>query len=200
MAPRCTIKSVLYELYDVSDGLNVNVAGIPHAATDNDIYNGYFIPQGAICFDNLLLVRWHVLGATIITNTWWILTNRLTHNVFIANYSRRAFTRNEAKYPNPEEFKPERFFDTDGKLNDDTVSFAFGAGRRICQSLAEFYDASWCSWFWPWHHTGVGRYIADASVWSAMVSILAIFDIKKCKDEQGNDINVMPKFTAGITS
>jgi len=33
-----------------------------------------------------------------------------------------------------------------------------------------------------------------------MVSILAIFDIKKCKDEQGNNIDVNPKFTAGITS
>ncbi|KAG1747256.1 cytochrome P450 [Suillus paluster] len=116
---------------------------VPHAATNSDIYNGYFIPQ----------------GATIITNTW-------------------AITRNEAKYPNPEEFKPERFFGADGELNDDTMSYAFGAGRRIC----------------------VGRYIADASVWSAMVSVLALFDIKKCKDEQGNDINVNPKFTAGVTS
>lgn len=116
---------------------------IPHAATNDDVYNGYFIPQ----------------GATIIMNTW-------------------AITHNEAKYPNPEEFKPERFFGADGKLNDDTMNVAFGAGRRIC----------------------VGRYIADASIWSAMVSILAIFDIKKCKDEQGNDINVNPKFTAGITS
>ncbi|KAG1804990.1 cytochrome P450 [Suillus plorans] len=116
---------------------------IPHAATNDDVYNGYFIPQ----------------GATIITNTW-------------------AITHNEAKYPSPDEFKPERFFGADGKLNDDTVNVAFGAGRRIC----------------------VGRYIADASIWSAMVSILAIFDIKKCKDEQGNDINVNPKFTAGITS
>lgn len=116
---------------------------IPHAATNDDVYNGYFIPQ----------------GATIITNTW-------------------AITHNEAKYPNPEEFKPERFFGADGKLNDDTINVAFGAGRRIC----------------------VGRYIADASIWSAMVSILAIFDIKKCKDEQGNEINVNPKFTAGITS
>ncbi|KAG2147549.1 cytochrome P450 [Suillus clintonianus] len=116
---------------------------IPHAATHDDVYNGYFIPQ----------------GATIITNTW-------------------AITHNEAKYPNPDEFKPERFFDADGQLNNDTVSFAFGAGRRIC----------------------VGRYIADASMWSAMVSVLAVFDIKKCQDEQGNNINVNPKFTAGITS
>ncbi|KAG1835055.1 cytochrome P450 [Suillus variegatus] len=117
---------------------------IPHAATNDDVYNGYFIPQGATYLRICSL----------------------------------AITHNEAKYPNPEEFKPERFFGADGKLNDDTMNVAFGAGRRIC----------------------VGRYIADASIWSAMVSILAIFDIKKCKDEQGNDINVNPKFTAGITS
>jgi len=48
----------------------------------------------------------------------------------------RAITRDEAKYPSPEEFKPERFFGVDGELNDDTMSYAFGAGRRICQSVA----------------------------------------------------------------
>lgn len=87
-------------------------------------------------------------------------------------------TRNEAKYTNPEEFYPERFFDAAGELNNDSVNYAFGAGRRIC----------------------AGRYIADASVWSAMVSILTTFDIVKCKDEQGNDIPVDAKWTAGVTS
>ncbi|KAH7930182.1 cytochrome P450 [Leucogyrophana mollusca] len=98
-------------------------------------------------------------GATIITNTW-------------------AMTRNAAKYGNPEEFLPERFLDADGELTDDTASFTFGFGRRVC----------------------VGRYIADASVWSAMVSMLALFTITKCKDERGNDIDVNPKWTAGVTS
>ncbi|KAH7884744.1 cytochrome P450 [Phlebopus sp. FC_14] len=116
---------------------------IPHATTAADVYEGYFIPQ----------------GATIIMNTW-------------------AFTRNEVKYPNPEVFRPERFFKADGELNDDTVSYAFGAGRRIC----------------------VGRYIADASVWSAMVSILALFKIMKCKDKEGNEIDVNPEWTTGVTS
>jgi cytochrome P450 len=64
-----------------------------------------------------------------------VLTDQLTYyDDFAADHCQRAITRNEAKYPNPEEFKPERFFGADGKLNDDTVSFAFGAGRRICQS------------------------------------------------------------------
>jgi len=116
---------------------------IPHATTSADVYEGYFIPQ----------------GATIIMNTW-------------------AMTRNEVKYPSPEEFRPERFLDKDGQINDDTVSFAFGAGRRIC----------------------VGRHIADASVWSAIASILAIFRITKCRDKQGNEIDVNPDWTAGVTS
>jgi hypothetical protein len=92
--------------------------------------------------------------------------------------SNRAMTRNEVKYPSPEEFRPERFLDKDGQINDDTVSFAFGAGRRIC----------------------VGRHIADASVWSAIASILAIFRITKCRDKQGNEIDVNPDWTAGVTS
>jgi cytochrome P450 len=41
-------------------------------------------------------------------------------------------TRNEAKYPNPEDFRPERFLGANGEFSDGIVSYAFGAGRRIC--------------------------------------------------------------------
>ena len=90
----------------------------------------------------------------------------------------RAMTRNEAKYANPERFQPERFLHESGELVDNTMGYTFGAGRRIC----------------------VGRHIADASLWSAFVSILAIFRITPCKDEQGNDIRVEPRWTVGVTS
>ena len=43
----------------------------------------------------------------------------------------RAMTHNEMKYPNPEEFKPERFLRQDGSLTSDTMSLAFGWGRRV---------------------------------------------------------------------
>jgi cytochrome P450 len=87
-------------------------------------------------------------------------------------------TRNEAKYANPERFQPERFLRDTGDLDDDTMGYAFGAGRRIC----------------------VGRHVADASLWSAIVSILTVFRITPCKDERGNEIRVEPRWTAGITS
>lgn len=33
-------------------------------------------------------------------------------------------------YTNPGAFKPERFFDQDGELNNDEMTAAFGFGRR----------------------------------------------------------------------
>ena len=87
-------------------------------------------------------------------------------------------TRNEAKYASPEEFRPERFFNATGELNDDNVQYAFGAGRRICP----------------------GRHFGEASVWSAIATILATLDIVKCKDKQGNDIPVDPKWTSETVS
>ncbi|EGN98308.1 hypothetical protein SERLA73DRAFT_74531 [Serpula lacrymans var. lacrymans S7.3] len=98
-------------------------------------------------------------GAVVIPNIW-------------------AMAHNEDKYPDSNNFKPERFFTPDGKLNNDNVGFIFGFGRRVC----------------------VGRHIADATLWASFVSILATFSITKAKDRQGNEIEVTPKWTVGITT
>ena len=52
-------------------------------------------------------------------------------------------SQNEKKYPNPEAFTPERFLQDDGTLNEDTVSWTFGFGRRIwCVDDMKFRDHS----------------------------------------------------------
>ncbi|KIL71197.1 hypothetical protein M378DRAFT_154689 [Amanita muscaria Koide BX008] len=79
-----------------------------------------------------------------------------------------SITRNEERYPEPELFRPERYFTEDGTLNKDTVSYAFGFGRRICP----------------------GRHLAENSVWLMIASVLATFDISKARDEHGNEIDV----------
>ncbi|KIJ62861.1 hypothetical protein HYDPIDRAFT_30007 [Hydnomerulius pinastri MD-312] len=90
----------------------------------------------------------------------------------------RSITHNEEKYPDPMRFIPERYIGADGQLTDDLAQQQFGFGRRIC----------------------VGKYLAEASVWIAMVSILAVFNIGKAKDEQGRDIDVIPEFKSGTPS
>ncbi|EGO23228.1 hypothetical protein SERLADRAFT_439971 [Serpula lacrymans var. lacrymans S7.9] len=87
-----------------------------------------------------------------------------------------AMSQNEAKYPNPSEFMPERFFTADGKLNDDMIHYAFGFGRRACP----------------------GQHVANAGVWAAIVSLLAIFKFTKAKDDQGKGIGIEPQWTTGI--
>ncbi|KAG1802268.1 cytochrome P450 [Suillus plorans] len=87
-----------------------------------------------------------------------------------------ALTHDEKKYPSPDEFKPERFLHEDGSLTSDRMQLGFGFGRRIC----------------------MGRYVADASLWIAMTSFLAIFSAHKALDEHGMDIPVIPKFSTGL--
>ncbi|KAF9223624.1 cytochrome P450 [Gyrodon lividus] len=113
----------------------------PHATSDSDVYEGYYIPK----------------GSTVMPNVW-------------------AMAHNEEKYPKPFDFIPERFLDTDGNLNDDTVGFAFGFGRRIC----------------------VGRYVADASLWYAISGMLALFNFSKAKDSNGKAIDFEPQWSSGI--
>ncbi|KAL4062900.1 cytochrome P450 [Scleroderma citrinum] len=119
--------------------------GIPHATSTDDVYNGYYIPKGAL----------------VIINVW-------------------AMNRDEDKFDEADEFKPERFLTEDGKLvANSTLSSnpIFGLGRRICP----------------------GRFAAEAFVWVAVVSILAAFHITKAKDADGNEIDVKRKFTTGIS-
>ncbi|KAH7884301.1 cytochrome P450 [Phlebopus sp. FC_14] len=92
-------------------------------------------------------------GTTIIPNLW-------------------AMAHDETKYSDPCSFNPSRFFDDNGELNQDTVSYGFGFGRRVC----------------------IGRYLADASLWSAISHLLAAFVFR------GQDGPPVPRFTMGVTS
>ncbi|KIJ67134.1 hypothetical protein HYDPIDRAFT_38552 [Hydnomerulius pinastri MD-312] len=84
----------------------------------------------------------------------------------------------ETRYPDPFTFNPGRFFADTGALNDDTVSYTFGFGRRIC----------------------VGRHLADASLWSAMANLLAAFTIEAPLDADGHPMKITPRFTTALTS
>lgn len=93
-----------------------------------------------------------------------------------------AMLNDEAKYPNPRVFNPERFLDADGDLTDDTdvrAILAFGFGRRVC----------------------AGRHFADALLWRVMASVIAAFDIGQPKGgEENAKVDLDDFFDQGIIS
>ncbi|KAJ7108017.1 cytochrome P450 [Mycena crocata] len=88
-----------------------------------------------------------------------------------------AILHDEAVYPDPYAFKPERFL-LDGKLNPDGPfpETAFGFGRRLCP----------------------GRHMALSSLWIVVASMLATFEITKARDEHGREIEPSYEFDSGF--
>ena len=81
----------------------------------------------------------------------------------------RAILHDPDRYPDPEEFKPERFLNEDGSIREDpAISLVFGVGKRICP----------------------GRHLVDATVFIVACSVLSVFNVMKAKDKDGNEIPV----------
>ncbi|KAJ6621636.1 cytochrome P450 [Mycena sp. CBHHK59/15] len=90
-----------------------------------------------------------------------------------------AILHDEVMFPEPQQFKPERFLPQQGKeppLRPETV--AFGFGRRVCP----------------------GRYLALNSAWIVIVSILKTYNIGKAVDASGREMDPNVAFTTGIVS
>ena len=77
--------------------------------------------------------------------------------------------RDPKVYPNPDVFNPERFLeevDEQTAKMRDVRNYVFGFGRRRCPGL----------------------FMIDSSLWIAVASMIASFDIGKAVDEFGNTI------------
>ena len=92
-------------------------------------------------------------------------------SIHLDNYLRRlrAILHDPEIYPEPEEFKPERFINEDGIVRDDpTLALVFGVGKRICP----------------------GRHIAEATLFILASSVLSAFNVTNANDENDNEIPV----------
>jgi hypothetical protein len=153
------------------------LVAIPHAVTEDDIYDGYFIPKGESWdwdestrylpmhpFSRHSSVDKYMVGY-IPPQSWVVLT------LF------RAILHDPATYPEPDKFKPERFLNADGSLRDDpTLTSGFGFGKRICP----------------------GRHFVDATLFIFIASLLSAFNIEKGKDG-GDKLSDYISHSPGIT-
>ncbi|EMD39273.1 hypothetical protein CERSUDRAFT_104492 [Gelatoporia subvermispora B] len=89
-----------------------------------------------------------------------------------------AILQDPEEYPEPEQFKPERYL-KDGKMNPDVMDpalVAFGSGRRICP----------------------GRYLSDISLFINIASVLHSFKISPAVDLMGQPLRCEPKMITGL--
>ncbi|KAF8882818.1 cytochrome P450 [Infundibulicybe gibba] len=88
-----------------------------------------------------------------------------------------TMTHDPNTYHNPDSFDPSRFLpkpEGSGELHPVGM---FGFGRRICP----------------------GRYLAEASVWIGVATILSQLDISRALDENGKEVIPKAEFTSTIT-
>ncbi|KAF9003579.1 cytochrome P450 [Cyathus striatus] len=86
-----------------------------------------------------------------------------------------AILHDEKVFPDHESFIPERFLKYD-EVAEARLEVAWGYGRRVCS----------------------GRYMAFSTVWIALASILAVYDISKPLDENGHVIQPSHKYSSSI--
>ena len=108
----------------------------------------------------------------MVANVWCVCSQSNECLLYLRCF--RAILHDPDIYPDPEQFKPERFLNSDGSVRDDpTLSLVFGVGKRICP----------------------GRHFVDATIFIFTSSVLSVFNATKAKDENGHDIPVKVALT-----
>ncbi|KAF9045269.1 cytochrome P450 [Panaeolus papilionaceus] len=84
-----------------------------------------------------------------------------------------AMNRDEERYgKDPYSFNPDRFIDESGNVRSDGRLLAYGFGRRGC----------------------LGKYLARNTLWLMIASVLACFNLRKPKDENGQEMEISDEF------
>ncbi|KIY52635.1 cytochrome P450 [Fistulina hepatica ATCC 64428] len=115
--------------------------GVHHLSTADDVYDGYFIPNGTVVLPNV-----------------------------------KAISRDGRVYKDPACFNPARFLPQPHGGGELPFTAGFGYGRRICP----------------------GRHLANAELFIAVASILAVFDIRPAVDSNGIEIKPELKMSSGF--
>jgi cytochrome P450 len=124
-----------------------------------------------------VVMRWHPVAPIAVPHR--LVTDDVYEGYFLPAGSMVignawAVLHDESVFPEPNQFRPERFLDPNVKLPEAV----FGFGRRICP----------------------GRFMARSSMWIAIVSVLAAFEIGPITDGDGVPLIPREDYTAGVIS
>ena len=102
-------------------------------------------------------------------------------------------------YPDPAEFRPERFM-RDGHIDEtvrDPFKIVFGSGRRCVGT----FTSGGLLFRGVFHHRICpGRYFATDSLFLIIASVLHMFDITPPMNDDGQPIRVEPRMSDGFLS
>ena len=87
-----------------------------------------------------------------------------------------ALLHDDALFPDPFTFKPERFGPDADPAAIEAIDYAFGFGRRVCP----------------------GRWMAQSFTWITIASVLAAFTLEKTRNADGHFIEPTAAYSPGI--
>ncbi|OCT47140.1 O-methylsterigmatocystin oxidoreductase [Cladophialophora carrionii] len=125
------------------------------------------------------VLRWHPVGPMGVPH---LTTKAEVYNDYLIPENSLlipniwAMLHDPAVYRQPDVFNPSRFLGDCAELDPHNISFGFG--RRICP----------------------GKLFADSTLFSTIASFLAVFDVRKCRDVSGKEIDPEVNFLPGLIS
>ncbi|KAK7883686.1 hypothetical protein LTR67_010975 [Exophiala xenobiotica] len=149
----------------------VNKFGMPHYTTQDDFYQGYFIPKDSV----VMLNWWSVFQLQVVLK-----------DTCLIRIQSRAIHMNPELHHDPETFDPSRYLNKPLSaaeyinVNDayERDHFTYGAGRRVCP----------------------GVHVAEKSLYINIVRTLWGFNISKPKGPDGRDIEPDTTMIRGFLS
>lgn len=123
-----------------------------------------------------------------------------SHSACLCQPISRGLTHDNERYPDPDEFKPERFLDCNGQYTTTTAPdprrFLFGFGRRCVAHVIRLRAP--CLIPIVAHRSCPGMHVADNFLYIVIATVLAAFTISPAEDAEGNSILPDPDYSSGL--
>ena len=153
---------------------------IPHMATNDDEYDGYYIPKGTILFGGTWQV-WKINGTYLCFDSLFLGPYCMTPKFLTIPWSTSL--------------------NGIWRMENSTQIWWIGTLWHLVTDAGEYISPYYHIYITKYLPTGricPGRHLSDNSMYLIASCLLAVYDIKPPVDDQGNIIELKPEFTNGL--